>query len=342
MSGESSSADELLSRLEPARLPEDLPWRPEDRRVGEIIDTWKGDLAALKPGRAVLVGFPQDEGVRRNHGRPGAAEAPDQIRSRLCRLTTWDLANQVDLEDHRPLDMGNLRITGDLEESQQSLKEVVGAILRQGAVPIVLGGGHETAYGHYLGYVASQSRKSVAIINIDAHLDVRPCIEGLGHSGSPFRQAMEHLTCPLPGHCYVCLGAQPHSVSRGHFKYARSQGCTILWADQLRRSLVRKFMAFRNLFGKRGRRIYLSIDADVVQASEVPGVSAPNPTGLPGEKVIACAQVAGASPEVSSFELVEINPHFDRDGISARWAAVVIWNFLIGLALRAPVTSTPQ
>jgi arginase family enzyme len=38
---------------------------------------------------------------------------------------------------------------------------------------------------------------------------------------------------------------------------------------------------------------------------------------------------------VSSFEIVEINPSLDPDGQSARWAALVVWNFLSGLPRRA-------
>ena len=92
----------------------------------------------------------------------------------------------------------------------------------------MLGGGHETAYGIYLGYVAAGL--PVGIVNIDAHLDVRPLIDGKGHSGSPFRQAMEHPTQPLPGNRYVCLGAQPHAVSRDHWAYVHERGGLVRWS----------------------------------------------------------------------------------------------------------------
>jgi formiminoglutamase len=39
---------------------------------------------------------------------------------------------------------------------------------------------------------------------------------------------------------------------------------------------------------------------------------------------------------VASFEVVEVNPRLDRDGQSARWAALAVWQFLAGLAARAP------
>src|SRR5205809_240156 len=187
MSGESSNGAGWSTRLEPVRLPDDFLRRADDPRLGEVVEFWQGDPAALQPGRAVLVGFPQDEGVRRNHGRPGAAEAPQEIRRWLYRLAPRHIECEINLADQPPIDAGNVRMEGDLEETQLALGEVVGGILRTGAVPVVLGGGHETAYGHYLGYVATGL--PVGILNIDAHLDLRPCIDGRGHSGSSFRQA---------------------------------------------------------------------------------------------------------------------------------------------------------
>jgi formiminoglutamase len=331
MSGVSSNEGEWSTWLEPAEPP-DLVRRPDDPRLGEIVEYWQGDAAALAPGRAVLLGFPQDEGVRRNYGRSGAALAPAEIRRYLYRLTAWDGISGTDLSEQRPLDLGNFCITASMEDTQAALGQVIEVILRAGAIPVVLGGGHETAYGHYLGYLGAECR--VGIINLDGHLDLRPCIEGKGHSGSSFRQALEHAAYPLPGEQYVCLGAQPGSVSRVHWQYARLHGCVIHWADRLEYTLVKHFIRQRNRLAGRGCRIYVSIDADVAWSGMVPGVSAPSPMGISGDKIIACARVAGRSPQVSSLDLVEINPVYDQDGQSARWAALVIWNFLIGLALR--------
>lgn len=332
MSGGSSSVARWSTQLEPVRAPQDQVRRPDDPRLGEVVEFWQGDRAALVPGRAVLLGFPQDEGVRRNGGRPGAAEAPDEIRHWLYRLTPWDCQANISLTDPPPLDLGNARVSGTLEDTQAVLGDIVAAVLQSGAIPIVLGGGHESAYGHFLGYAAEQRR--VGIINIDAHLDLRPPLDGKGHSGSPFRQALEHRTYPLPGEYYVCLGAQPHSVSRQHWLFAREQGCTIRWWNEVRQALERHFLIEHNRLTAAGCQVYLTLDADAAQAAEVPGVSAPNVTGLSGAEVAACARTAGSLPHVSSFDLVEINPRLDRDGQSARWGALAIWNFLIGLASR--------
>lgn len=328
MSNASSSAAAWFTRLEPVASPE-LEHRPDDPRLGECVTFWREGTPDLKAGRPVLVGFPQDEGVRRNRGRPGAAAAPAAIRHWFYRLTPWNAVRAADLASLDLLDLGNVSCTGDLEESQRVLAEVIAAILTADAVPIVLGGGHETAYGHYLGYV--RARRPVAIINFDAHLDVRPLIDGRGHSGSPFRQALKHPNQPLSGNRYAVLGAQPQSVSREHLHYLQSKGGVIHWAEESRDRLEAVFREECQRLAVDAGSVYVTLDSDVVCQADVPGVSAPNPLGLSGHDVAACAAAAGSNPAVSSFDLVELNPSFDRDGQSARWAAAVVWYFLGGL-----------
>jgi formiminoglutamase len=319
-----------FSLLEPATVELSALRREDDPRLGDIIERWDGRLTALRRDRAVLIGFPQDEGVRRNGGRVGAAQAPDAIRKWLYRLTAGDCRHQIDLAAAPPLDMGNVRVTPHLEEAQASLAIIVGRILNEGLVPVVMGGGHETAYPHYLGSVIAGP---VGIVNIDAHLDVRPLVGGLGHSGSPFRQAMEDPSNPLARGRYCCLGAQPFAVSAAHARFLEERGDEIVWAadiDRLDVALARAIQ--RPAFA--GCHVMLSIDADAFRAADVPGVSAPNVAGLAGVEAFRCARAAGAMPVVSTIELVEVNPEFDIDGRSARWAAAVIWHFLVSLANR--------
>jgi formiminoglutamase len=307
--------------------------RPDDPRLGEVAEFWDGtQTPALSRGQAVVVGFPQDEGVRRNGGRVGAAAAPGAIRERLYSLTPWDPTTGADLRATRLLDLGDVRADDDLESSQTALGDVVAAVLAAGAVPIVLGGGHETAYGHYLGYAAI--RRPVSVVNLDAHLDVRPMVDGRGHSGSPFRQMRDHAEHPLPGIRYACLGAQPFSVSLAHAEYVTQAGGIIGWADDGRDRLQKSLQSrIDNAVAERCQ-IYVSLDADVIAAGEVPGVSAPNPLGLSGHEICTTTRLAGSNGAVSSFELVEINPSLDRDGQSCRLAAAVVWHFLAGLASR--------
>src|SRR5262249_46350931 len=121
-----------------------------------------------------------------------------------------------DLTDFPPLDLGDVRIAGTLEESQEALGSVIAELLKRDTIPVIMGGGHETAYGHYLGYVGAG--KTVDVVNVDAHLDVRAVVDGKGHSGSPFRQMIEHPTQPLRH--YYPWGIRPGVVSRADYEYA--------------------------------------------------------------------------------------------------------------------------
>src|SRR5437868_341994 len=125
MSGVSSNGDNWLTLLDPVPPPADLLVRPDDPRLGQITMFRQAGVVSLQPGQPVLIGFPVDEGVRRNHGRTGAAQAPFAIRRWLHRLATFDSRSGVSLEGNQLLDLGNVRAVGELEETQQALAQVV-------------------------------------------------------------------------------------------------------------------------------------------------------------------------------------------------------------------------
>src|SRR5699024_8086943 len=115
-------------------------------RFHQIIQFQNDINSKEKESAFHIVGFESDEGVKRNKGRVGAAKAPDGIRSYLASLPSSILKGKP------LLDTGNITCEGDqLEKAQADLGAHVSTILTQGATPIILGGGHEALYGHYLG-----------------------------------------------------------------------------------------------------------------------------------------------------------------------------------------------
>lgn len=290
---------------------------PGDVRIGHLLGRADDPLC-------VLVGFPVDEGVRRNGGRPGAAAGPDALRSQLYRMTPDPRSGHFTALLRRTRDLGNLNPTGNLEEDQDRLGRVLAPYLASGVVPIVWGGGHETAYGHFLGYVRAEMRPE--ILNLDAHPDVRPLRDGLGHSGSPFRQAIEHPS----GACrrYTVAGLQPHAVSSDHLQFLERNGAGVHWADGLSGSAVDALV--KRLAGP----AMASIDLDVLQQAWAPGVSAPGAAGSGPDLIGRAARALGSRPAVTSIDVVELNPRHDENGDTARLAAWIVWKFLEGLSAR--------
>ena len=95
---------------------------------------------------------------------------------------------------HRTLnlyDAGDIICDGDnLENAQIALAHMVASLLRSQYFPIVLGGGHETAWGHYLGIHEALGPSKLAIVNFDAHFDLRE--QARGSSGTTFKQIADH------------------------------------------------------------------------------------------------------------------------------------------------------
>src|SRR5215203_6105477 len=110
---------------------EKLFFRKNDRndvRLGEIVPLTKYEDAHI-----VIIGCPQDEGVKRNGGRLGAALAPDAIRQEFYRLTPFGI-------HHRICDLGNLELEDSLEETHDRLTSIVEKVLEDKKKIIVLGG----------------------------------------------------------------------------------------------------------------------------------------------------------------------------------------------------------
>lgn len=298
------------------------PAAPDDPRIGQLLGAALHDG---RPPRAVIVGFPVDEGVRRNGGRAGAAGGPAAIRAALARLAP-------DAALHDPMsallaetaDLGDVGPTGVLEDDQRRLGERLAPHLAADRFAIVLGGGHETAFGHFLGFVAAE--RDVAVMNWDAHADVRPLRDGRAHSGSPFRQMLEHPSRRCRR--YTVAGLLHHSVAREHLRYVEERGGTCLWREDVNVERVER------LYAAQDGGVMASFDLDAVDRAWAPGVSAPATGGLPVEVWLRAAHLAGRTPAVRSMDVVELCPPHDRDGQTAALAAATVWWALRGLAER--------
>lgn len=286
------------------------------------LEHWLRASDVRADSRVSLIGFAVDQGVIRNGGRAGASAGPAAIRERLLRMCP-DAENRAAfvrvLEETR--DLGDVQASGDLEADQRALGEVVAQELARGAFVIVLGGGHETSYGHFLGYAARG--RALAIENIDAHPDVRPLRDGLGHSGSPFRQALEHPARLCKSYCVE--GLQPSAVADAHLAYLQEKGA--------RFGFRRRFDADALYDGEDDTLATFCLDA--VDQAFAPGVSAPSTDGLFPAEWLRAAYRAGACPRVTSADVVELNPNYDRDGQTARLAARTVWELLRGFAARS-------
>lgn len=266
-----------------------------------------------------LIGFCSDEGVRRNKGRTGAKNAPDILR-KACANLPFHLSFQTKIEDY-----GNIFVEGtDLESARETQIQLVSQLIQHQKLPIILGGGHETALGDYLGM--AQHYEKIGIVNIDAHYDLRIPVEG-STSGTPFFEMNHFCQTHNREFHYFCIGIQPTGNTSALFERAKELNVKTILADEVHSNLAQSLQELSGYL-ENFNAIYLSLDLDVLDGAFAPGVSAPSANGLTPFQVKSIIRTVLASQKVKVFDVVELNPEFDQDNRTAKLAAQFIAEFV--------------
>jgi len=267
-----------------------------------------------------LIGFCSDEGVRRNQGRVGAAQAPDRLRRALANLP-W-------APERAAYDAGNVECEGQqLEAAHQTLADRVQHCLSGGHFPLVLGGGHEMAFGTWLGlfrhFEAKGERPRIGIVNFDAHFDLRPDGNGAS-SGTPFYQIARQCRAHGQEFRYCCLGVSEVSNTAALFRRADELGVSYRRDTEMGLLQLEETIAQLQRFIETCDLLYLTIDLDVLPAGVAPGVSAPAARGVGLEILEPLIDLIRHSGKLKIADIAEYNPTFDIDNWTARAAARLI------------------
>lgn len=293
---------------------------PAAKRLFQTVTVTRDFAPDAHPGKIALLGFACDEGVKRNLGRAGAQQGPDALRKAL--------ANMASHQGHeRLVDVGNVHAEPDrLEAAQQALHDAVLACQRAQMKTLVLGGGHETAWGHGSGVLDAFPDENIAIVNLDAHLDLRQA--AVATSGTPFRQLALHCESQGRRFNYTCYGASRAANTQALWQEGHDRKVTVFEDLTLLDPLTSLWQADVQRVIAEHDRIYLTIDLDVLPAWEMPAVSAPAALGVPLAILLRIVMPLCQSGKLQAVDLVEFNPHYDRDGQGARTAARLAWQIV--------------
>jgi formiminoglutamase len=273
-----------------------------------------------------LIGYCCQEGVRRNHGRIGAAHGPRAIRNMLAPL-----ANHLE-ENIKIIDLGNLHcFLEEMETTQQLLGNQVFNLLKRGYIPLLMGGGHDIAYGHYLGlknFLDNQGEnKSLGIINLDAHFDLRNSENGT-NSGTPFFEIAQDLKNNHKKFNYLCLGIQKTSNSKLLFNTANDFEVDYVLSEDFNKGNMAAIREKVSIFIDKVDYIYLTMDLDGFSSAYAPGVSAPSPYGFSLEVATDIIKLICNSEKLISSDIAELNPTYDQDNCTARLAGGLLYSIM--------------
>lgn len=284
---------------------------------------YQGDWSAIDADIAIL-GAPFDFGTQ---FRAGARFGPRAVRE-ASTLFSFGHAGAYDHEDDctylgadvRMVDIGDADIVHtDTETSHANIEKGVRAVLKAGALPVVIGGDHSVNIPCIRAF---DDQGPIHIVQIDAHLDFVDVRHGVRHGhGNPMRRAAEqdHVSG------ITALGIRNvSSTTKDGYDAARAMGDDILSVRQVRRLGTEGVLARIPA----GARLYVTIDIDGFCPSIAPGTGTPSHGGFLYYEVLEILQGVAHNHDIVGIDLVEVAPDYDRDGTTAILAAQVLLNFL--------------
>ena len=264
------------------------------------MQNFLGCNASYEEAKFVIFGVPFDSTTS---NRPGARFGPSAMRLESYGLETYSPYLDRDLEDISVYDAGDLEPPfGCPEPMLEAVQSVTAEILKDGKIPVMIGGEHLVTLGAVRAAVAAHP--NLHIIHFDAHADLRDDYlgESLSHA-TVMRRCME-------------LGVDDkiyqygiRSGTRDEFKLLKTLGETPIAPNA---------------------PIYLTLDLDVLDPSVMPGTGTTEAGGLNFAQLLELFMgLALDKLNVVGFDIVELAPNYDPSGISVATACKILRELLL-------------
>jgi len=275
-------------------------------------------LSDYSSARYVLFGVPFDG---TSSFRTGSRWAPDAMRRASANFETYNSYFDIDLEDLLIHDAGNFEPYSDVERTLEELFFAVEPIVKDGKLPIMMGGEHSLTYP-CVKACAKHAGEDIGFVVMDAHFDLRE-----EYSGVEFSHACvsRHILNDVTDK-YVTIGVR--SGPREEWEFAKDQGICYYTPDSLREKGVSAVLA-EALEHLECDKIYLSLDMDALDPSFAPGLGTPEPFGLTDIEVRDIIRTL--APMSIGFDVVEISPEYDG-GQTALLGTKLLREFIAGHA----------
>jgi agmatinase len=241
-----------------------------------------------KDSRYVVLSAPYDGTV--SYGT-GARDGPRAIIEASRQVETYDIALKRDFSECGIFTAEEIEChRGSPEKNCGYVKEAVAEVLKAGKLPVLLGGEHSVSVGAFDAFFEAGGAKTVSVLHIDAHADMRDEYEGTG-----FNHACVMRRCREKFHA-VSVGIRSHSKEE---------------ADEIKRGKLEVYgvdFEAEEVAGKLKDEVYITIDLDGIDPSECPAVGTPEPGGMSYRQVVKLLELVCTKKKVVGFDIVELAP----------------------------------
>ncbi len=251
--------------------------------------------------------------------RVGARFAPLAIREAIANIESYSFRSSLDARDLKVHDMGDLHISGEVNETLKRLELVTKELLDAKKLPIFIGGEHTITLGAMRSVGGNAS-----VVSFDAHLDLRNEFMGLTMSHATWMRRLHEQVRPKK-----ILEIGTRAVDKEELHFAKKFKIPFFTVNQIMEDGVKETIEKVRELLVGQERVYLTIDMDVLDPAFAPGVQNPESDGL-SMHVFLDLLCGVCDRKVVAFDLVEVAPHYDM-GITAAQAAKTIFEVLCRL-----------
>lgn len=270
--------------------------------------------------------------------RMGADRAPEYIRKysvfysvHHTRGYFMEIDKDLVMQDHiNIIDYGDVDVVPeDAQETCKRTAEKVDDIIKVGAIPLVLGGDH-TIPPFMLKSILAPRKKKIGLITFDSHLDL--AYEPEYWAASPWTRVLE--SGKLSPKNFVEIGIR--GTRNGIFAKNVTEGLghRVAAIDEVKEKGMKEIMREAlQLIKDETDGIYVSVDIDVMEPSQVPSQKAPEIWGLTIDEMMLALRMLSRE-NIIGFDICEYTPDYDINGMGAQFVARCVVEILGGIAIR--------
>jgi len=256
----------------------------------------------------VIFGVPYD---KTSSFRLGASKAPKEIRQASWNFETYNIKTGNDLRDIRFHDYGDLDVINDTPDNMvKKVNKFASELISKNKFPIALGGEHSITPG-----IVSAFPKDTAVVSLDAHMDFRQEYEDESNNHAcAIRRIADHIDIKN----IAVLGIR--SAEKEEFEEAKKQNLFYIDSYNIKENGIKNAIEqTKKYLGN--KKIYLTLDIDVIDPAYAPGTSTPEPFGISSFDVLEC--IKAFSLQLVGFDVVEVCPPYDTGETSLFVAKIV-------------------
>lgn len=254
---------------------------------------------------------------------------PDAIMKAMERLSTYAMTGDLELLNLSAIREEDIALLG--ADPMLHLEQIQYGVSRcKGSRVVILGGDNGVTRGGVRALAEREGvpLKSIGLITLDAHLDLRHLDDG-PINGNPIRGLLQD---GLPGKNIVQIGLQDFANSRAYAQVAVDHGIHTVSSEQAHaKGLVTCLTDAIHLLSGDCDVLYLDIDLDVMDRTFAPGCPGSRPGGFTPRDLRNAARLAGQNRQIAMIDIVELDPSLDINDTTAITAALCLLEFAAGM-----------